>query len=78
MLGEDYKGFELTECAAIVHQQIHGSTDPRTPDEYEGFLRHIRRRLECWAEPTSAYDAAVKAMCEAVLAEDRARWAKKE
>ena len=65
--------YDLLGEVSSLHGSITGSSEP----DYQGLnsarVRLITRRLEQWDEPnphrSAAYDNAVKAMCEAVLAE---------
>ena len=66
--------FSLLGCCEDLHASYTGTSDPLPEGVAETLRAFIRDRLVGWhpsQEWTAAYDAAVRALCEATLAERR-------
>lgn len=66
---EDVAAFDLPTLCLSLRMARNGAGDPWPPEKVALARAHIESRLATWRLPESAFDEAVRLMCEATLAE---------
>lgn len=71
--------YSLLSAAEGLHMAVTGAGDPGPRGEPTAVANLLKRRLADWRNPEgcSPYDNAVKALCEAALAEWEGSWLQK-
>lgn len=66
---EDIAAFDLPTLCLSLRMACNGSGDPWPPEKVALARAHIESKLASWRLPESAFDEAVRMMCEATLEE---------
>lgn len=65
----DVSAFDLPSLCLSLRMACNGAGDPWSPEKVALARAHIESKLATWRLPESAFDEAVRLMCEATMKE---------